>query len=291
MEPGTSVSHILEASSEFDVEFVTDDDKRSVLRFKRIVLATGSWEPTPVFTGSKLPGAMLSGDAQVMLNVNSMLPGNKILMVGSDNAGLLISQNLHDAGAEVVAVIDEASRVIGREVNAAPLRDAGVQVLTSTRLIKATGSEKVESVTVASIDASGDQVSGTEMSFEVDTICLAGPRSPEWWALGGLGVAFVDEEDLGGRVPMHSRLMEISVPGIYVCGDASGVENGSAAIETGRLAGLYAAKSLGHDHPDAQKYVNLARARLGYVRRGRRGALKRDAKARLTRRYDGIAKR
>lgn len=291
IEPNTTVSHIVQASSELVVEFVGDDDKRAVLRFRRVVLATGSWEPPPDFKGSKLSGVMLSGDAQVMLNVNSMLPGNKILMVGSDNAGLLIAQNLHDAGAEIVAVIDESAKLIGRDVNAAPLRDAGVELLTSTRLVKATGSDKVESATVATIDSSGNVVAGSERSFEVDTICLAEPRSPESGALEGLGTVLADEEDLGGRVPAHSRLMEISVPGIYVCGDASGVENGAAAIETGRLAGLYASKSLDYDHPDAQKYFNLARARLGYVRRGRRGLLKRDAKARLARKYDSIAKR
>jgi sarcosine oxidase subunit alpha len=79
--------------------------------------------------------------------------------------------------------------------------------------------------------------------------------------------------------------METPVPGVYVCGDASGVENGAAALESGRLAGLYASGSLGYSLSDAEKHEKLARARLGYLRRGRRGAMRREAKARLASLY------
>ncbi|MCH7802267.1 MAG: FAD-dependent oxidoreductase, partial [Chloroflexi bacterium] len=70
---------------------------------RAVVLATGSREPWLEFPGSDLQGVMLSGDAQEMLNVRGALPGRRVLMVGSDNAGLLIAANLRDAGAQIVA--------------------------------------------------------------------------------------------------------------------------------------------------------------------------------------------
>jgi sarcosine oxidase subunit alpha len=48
-------------------------------------------------------------------------------------------------------------------------------------------------------------------------------------------------------VPLRNQWMETSVHGIYVAGDASGIEEASSAMLEGRLAGLDAAvKIAGH---------------------------------------------
>lgn len=274
----TSITEVTRAASIpglFRLTYAPSDSPPKSLEAKAVILANGSREPWYDFPGSKLNGMMLSGDAQTMLNVRGKLPGKRVLMVGSDNAGLLISANLIDAGAQVVAVVDESSRIIGREFNAAPLRNAGVEILTSTKVLEAHGFNRVESVTIENIDSSSKRV------FEIDTLILAGPRTPESKLASMLNVSFDHQEILGGPTPVHNRRMETPVPGAYVCGDASGVENGAAALESGRLAGLYASRSLGYSLSDAPNQEKLARARLGYLRRGRRGAMRREAKARL----------
>ncbi len=83
---------------------------------------------------------------------------------------------------------------------------------------------------------------------------------------------------LGGPVPVHDRRMATPVPGVYVCGDAAGVESGGIALESGRLAGLLAAEELGRPHPRAEAERKLAVGRLAYLRRGRRGLPRRAAK-------------
>ena len=57
-----------------------------------VVLATGSVEPAASFPGADLGGVVLSNDAQRMVNVEGRLPGRRVLMVGSDNAGLFSSR-------------------------------------------------------------------------------------------------------------------------------------------------------------------------------------------------------
>ena len=255
------------------------------LRARALVLATGSREPWSEFPGSTLRGVMLAGDAQVMLNVDGVIPGRRVLMVGSDNAGLLIAADLRGAGARIVAVVDESPRPLGREANVAPLRDAGVPILTSYTLIAAHGEKAVESGTIACVDPTGTVVPGTERSFDVDAICLAEPRTPESELAVQAGCPLCDIEAMGGAVPVHNRRMETPVTGLYVCGDLAGVENGAASLEAGRLAGLRAAKDLGYAHPKADVQEKLARARLGYLRRGSRGLLKRRAKATLDSEY------
>lgn len=54
-----------------------------------------------------------------MMNIQGVQPGQKILMVGSGNVGLVVSFQLLQAGCEVVAIIDAAPRVGGYGVHAA----------------------------------------------------------------------------------------------------------------------------------------------------------------------------
>ena len=239
-----------------------------------VVLATGSVEPAANFPGADLGGVLLSNDVQRMVNVEGRLPGRRVLMVGSDNAGLLIAADLMDAGAEVVAVVDEAPAVVGREVNAAPLRAKGVEILTSTRVLAVLGPATVSSAIVA-------DVSGQERALRVDTVCLSPPRAPDSELAFQAGCPVHSVDVLGGPVPIHGRDMGTAVPGLYVCGDLAGVENGAVALESGRLAGLSAARGLGFSHPDAEALERLARARLGHLRRGRRGLARRQAKSEL----------
>ncbi|MCH8206668.1 MAG: FAD-dependent oxidoreductase [Chloroflexi bacterium] len=197
-------------------------------------------------------------------------------MVGSDDAGLLIAADLLGAGAEVVAVVDESPVVLGREVNAEPLRDAGVEFLTSTRVVAASGGDRVDTVTVGRVDSS---LHADVRSFDVDTVCLAGPRSPRTRLSNVLGCPHSDKPVLGGLVPVHDRWMETPLPGLFVCGDVAGVENGAVALESGRLVGLRLAHLLGYRHPRAGEQERLARGRLAYLRRGSRGGMRREAKA------------
>ena len=231
-------------------------------------------------------GVMRAGEAQVMTNVGRQLPGRRAIMVGSDDDGLLIAANLAEEGVEVVAVVDEPTRVQGRPMNSAPLVAAGVPILTSTRLVDARGEGSVESVTTVSVGPDGAVIAGTERCFKIDTVCLAGQRTPETRLAARAGCALGREDIFGGVVPVHGRSMATSIEGLYVCGDGAGVENGAVALETGRLAGLFAAKALGYLHPRARVHERMARGRLAYLRRGQRGLLRRQARVRLASHFE-----
>ena len=198
------------------------------LRARAVVLATGSLEPWLDVSGLPLRGSALSGDVQAGLNRAGVRPGRRVVMVGSDNAGLLIAANLLDAGVEVVAVVDESPSVVGREVNAEPLRDAGVELLTSTRLVELHGTERVEAVTV--------DAAGARRTLRADCLCMAGPRRPDTRLAAGLGLPMLQLPVMGGETPAHDARLAAAIAGVYVCGDAAGVENGAVSLESGRLA-------------------------------------------------------
>lgn len=85
----------------------------------KIILATGAAENMIPFKGWDTPGVIGAGAAQALMNLQGVQPGQKVLMVGSGNVGLVVSFQLLQAGCQVVAVIDAAPRVGGYGVHAA----------------------------------------------------------------------------------------------------------------------------------------------------------------------------
>ena len=123
--PDSRVVDVQRNAPHFTLEYSTANGLTRRQTARGVILATGSLEPWPPFPGSDLKGVMRAGEAQVMANVGRQLPGRRAIMVGSDDGGLLIAANLVEAGVEVVAVVDESTRVQGRPINSAPLVNAG----------------------------------------------------------------------------------------------------------------------------------------------------------------------
>lgn len=63
-----------------------------------------------------------AGAAQTMVNVNRVLPGKRVVMLGLGNVGLIVSYQLMQAGADVVALVEAAPKIGGYAVHAGKLR-------------------------------------------------------------------------------------------------------------------------------------------------------------------------
>jgi len=265
---------------------IIHDRRNILLRADKILLATGATENALAFPGWTLPGVMGAGAVQTMMNIHRVLPGRRAIMIGSGNVGLIVSYQLLQAGAQVIAVVEAAPRIGGYGVHASKLRRYGVPILTSTTIKEAGGKEEVERAVLVKLDGNWQQIPGTEEEHEVDLICLAVGLSPlaelAWMA----GCRFEYIPELGGHVPIHNSNMETTVPGIYVAGDIAGVEEASTAMEEGKLAGIAIAESLGYLRSDeARDRKGEVLKRLSELRSGPFGRMRRRAKERLQRRY------
>ncbi|MBS4024384.1 MAG: FAD-dependent oxidoreductase, partial [Clostridia bacterium] len=69
-------------------------DRISHYRANAIVIATGASEKMIPFAGWTLPGVIGAGAAQTMMNIHGIRPGNRVLMVGSGNVGLVVGFQL-----------------------------------------------------------------------------------------------------------------------------------------------------------------------------------------------------
>ncbi len=221
-------------------------DRIEQVKAERILVATGASENMIPFPGWTLPGVIGAGAAQTMANIHGVKPGENLLMVGSGNVGVVVAYQMLQAGCRVAAVIDAAPRIGGYGVHAAKVARYGVPFHMSHTIKAVHGTERVEGATIVQVDDKWRQMPGTEADLDVDTVCLAVGLNPmtQLLQMGGCETAFVG--NLGGRVPFHDENQETTVPGLFVAGDASGIEEASTAIIEGRIAGLAIARSLGY---------------------------------------------
>lgn len=289
---------LLEETQKLDVEVILEapvyalfkdktvcyikDGKDHGLQAERIIIATGASENALAFPGGTLPGVMGAGAAQTMINVNRVLPGKRVLMIGSGNVGLIVSYQLMQAGAQVAALIEAAPQIGGYGVHAAKIRRAGVPIYLSHTVKRVSGKDQVEGVEIVRLDSQWQPTAGTEKLLEVDTVCIAVGLTPltELAWLMGCGFTFVPT--LGGHIPKHDRNMQTTVKGVYIAGDISGVEEASTAMEEGRLAGVACAESLGlYCAEEALTIKKEIWERMNALRTGPFGEGRRSAKEKL----------
>lgn len=234
-----------------------------------IIVATGAAENMVTFPGWTLPGVIGAGAAQTMMNLHGILPGKKVLMLGSGNVGLVVSFQLLQCGCEVVALVDAAPRVGGYGVHAAKVARTGVPFYMSHTIVKAEGEECVTGVTIAEVDQNFQFIPGTEKHFDVDTICLAVGLSPMSQLLKMAGCKMEDNPRRGGQVPICDACGRTSIPGIFVAGDVSGIEEASSAMIEGRMAGITAAEYLGFiEEKERKEQMDTLELALNGLRQG-----------------------
>ena len=190
----------------------------------KILVATGAREKMLSFPGNTLPGIYGAGAFQTLVNRDLVRSSERILIVGGGNVGLITGYHAIQAGMEVVALIEALPAVSGYRVHADKLKRLGVPLFTSHTVVSASGTNRVESVTIAELDKDWRVISGTHKTYEVDTVLIA------------VGLAEVNE--------FYHKAKEWGMD-VYAAGDAGEIAEASAAMFTGKIQGLRIAKSLG----------------------------------------------
>ena len=232
-----------------------------------VLVATGAAENMVNFPGWTLPGVIGAGAAQTMMNLHHIKPGERVLMLGSGNVGLVVSFQLMQSGCEVVALADAAPRIGGYGVHAAKVARTGVPFYLSHTIKEVEGTDRVTGVTIAQVDSHFQFIPGTEKHFDVDTVCVAVGLSPMAQLLKMCGVEMVDTR--GGFIPKCDDTGATSIPGVYAAGDVAGIEEASSAMIEGRMSGAAIATYLGYmtEEEKTERIAELEKA-LGSLRKG-----------------------
>jgi NADPH-dependent 2,4-dienoyl-CoA reductase/sulfur reductase-like enzyme len=124
------------------------------LQPEAIILATGCRErpigSLPV-AGTRPSGIFAAGAAQKMVNVNGWDVGNRFVVLGSGDVGLIMAGRFASLGKEVVAVIEQADSCGGLHRNKLRyLDDYGTPLITQSTITEVYGEPRVTGVLVES---------------------------------------------------------------------------------------------------------------------------------------------
>lgn len=250
----------------------------------QIIISTGAAEKMLNFENNDLPGVYGAGAVQTLMNVYGIQPGQKVLMIGAGNIGLIVSYQLMQAGVQVAAIVEAAPRIGGYKVHASKVRRMGVPILTQTTCKAALGTEKVTGAILADMDDKFQMIPGSEREIEVDTICLAVGLAPlsELVMQSRAEMGYVPQ--LGGFVPIRDEHLETTSKGVFVAGDVSCIEEATAAMIEGNIAGLSAALATGMYSPSVEAEREEWVKQLAVLRSGKTGAKIRNGLEMLARR-------
>lgn len=234
-----------------------------------VIVAAGASENMVAFRGWTLPGVIGAGAAQTMMNLHGIKPGERILMVGSGNVGLVVGFQLLQAGCRVVGIIDAAQRIGGYGVHAAKLTRTGVPFYLSHIMVEAEGSDHVTGAVIAQVDQKWQTIPGTEKHLDIDTVCIAVGLSPMSQLVRMIGCKTEDNPQKGGLVPVLNEYGETNIPGVFAAGDVAGIEEASSAMIQGRIAGLAAAARSGYlQEKEMRQQFEAAGRSLSRLRQG-----------------------
>jgi NADPH-dependent 2,4-dienoyl-CoA reductase/sulfur reductase-like enzyme len=266
---------------------IVQNDIAHTVTADKILIAVGASEKPLSFPGWDLPGVMGAGAAQTMININRVLPGKKYLMIGSGNVGLVVSYQILQAGGEVVGIVEAMPNINGYSVHANKLMRKGVKIYTSHTIKEARGKDQVEEAVIVEIGPDFKPIEGTEITLDVDTVCLAVGLTPALELLRMSNCQLVHVSKLGGFLPLHNDNMQTTNSDIYVAGDVTGIEEASTAMEEGRLAGISIATSLGLiNEIEANKIKDEINQRIIDLRSGPHGEIRMKSKQDVFRRYE-----
>ena len=168
----------------------------------------------------------------------------------------------------------------GYHVHAAKLRRQGVPIYTSHSIQEVYGENCVEGAIVVQLDEQLRTIEGTQEDIECDTVCLAVGLTPSTRLLFQAPVVHQYVPEAGGHVAIHTATMQTSITGVYVAGDASGIEEASTAMVEGKIAGLSAAMEL-RPHLEAEEQLNAYQTMLQAMREGPFGRKAQTAKEKI----------
>ena len=210
----------------FDGPLIAAASAGSLYRIRpaRTIFATGAVEQPAVFPNNDLPGVILGGAADRLLNRFGILPGRRVVMLALGPAAYRTASSLAAAGAQVT--------VVDPDPGAAASRVAGVTVTAGSTIRRAIGKRHVTAVEVGPADGPGSKV-------DCDVVVVAGHASPTTNLLAQAGAELAWDQDAGAFVTT-------GLPsGVFAAGEVAGVRDLESALTQGRLAGLEAARSLG----------------------------------------------
>ena len=254
--PYQTETMVIHVSADKVVTCVSRQNGLEHIQAKAIILCMGCRERprgslgTP---GERCPGVFTAGTAQKFTNLEGMLPGKEVVILGSGDIGLIMARRMTFLGAKVHACVELMPYSSGLKRNIVQcLDDFGIPLLLSHTVVDIHGREHLTGVTVAEVGPDLKPIPGTEKEYPCDTLLLSVGLIPENELTEMAGVKIAPTTS--GAVVNEE--LQTSVPGIFSCGNVLHVHDLVDFVsEEARKAGVNAYRYVRGELPESGRAV------------------------------------
>ncbi len=196
-----------------------NEDGMLLLCAGAIVLAMGCRERTRgaiKIPGSRPAGVLTAGLAQRYVNIENRKPGERVVILGSGDIGLIMARRLTLEGMQVLGVYELMPYANGLYRNIKNcLDDFDIPLHLSTTVTNIIGHPHLEAIEVAKVDENFKVIEETREVVPCDTLLLSIGLIPENELSQKSGVS------LNPRTngPLVNEELETDQPGIFACGN------------------------------------------------------------------------
>ena len=161
----TMVLDIEDCGKEKIITAMNKEDGLMTLKTKAVVLAMGCRErPRGALNipGYRPAGIYTAGTAQRLVNMEGLMPGKEVVILGSGDIGLIMARRMTLEGAKVKVVAELLPYSGGLQRNIVQcLEDFDIPLKLSHTVIEIQGRERVTGVTLAKVDENRKPIPGT----------------------------------------------------------------------------------------------------------------------------------
>ncbi|MGK0466462.1 NAD(P)/FAD-dependent oxidoreductase [Clostridium sp.] len=210
---------VLDVNDNKQVTVVNTKDGILELHAKAIILAMGCRErPRGALNipGARCSGIYTAGTAQKYVNMEGLMPGKEVVVLGSGDIGLIMARRMTLEGAKVKACVELMPHSSGLKRNIVQcLDDFDIPLKLSHTITNIHGQDRLDGVTIAKVDEHRKPIVGTEEYIPCDTLLLSVGLLPENELSRKANVKL--SRVTGG--PEVDESMQTSIPGIFTCGN------------------------------------------------------------------------
>lgn len=190
--------------------------------------------------GTRPSGIFTAGTAQKLIKIYGKLIGQRIVIMGSYDLGLIMARRFTYEGAKVEMVVESMPHYMGLPRNISEcLTDNNIPLLLSTKVIEVMGAERLTGVKIAPITPDGSIDLEKSRIVECDTLILSAGLVPENELTQNAGVKL--NYTSGGAIT--DQYCATSVRGIFACGNVLYVHDlADLVTDEAQIAGMSAAK-------------------------------------------------
>ena len=215
------------------------------IKAKALIMATGARERTREMIhvpGTRPAGVLPAGLAQKLINIEGLLPGNEVVIIGSGDIGLIMARRFVLEGASVKAVVEIQKQSTGLVRNVVQcVEDFGIPLYFNHKVSKILGAKRVVAVEVVEVDERYNELPKTRFQISCDTVLVSVGLIPENELIEMAGVML----DAKTNSPVSQEVNKTSIPGVFVCGNAFKIYDVADSVtRDSYLAGQNAAEYL-----------------------------------------------